>query len=168
MSDLRISNHLIQSRKVLKSVGRECLYIVSIVWHLTLIQSRKVLKSVGRECLYDVSIVWKLWLPELPFCKWWVCIIFNNLEKKKINSYYMYWTIIFILLWGSSWSWSFGSWIYNYLCNQCNKVVSLNAAQVKVYSIQHYVIKFVSDLRQVGGFVRVFRFPPATKLTAMI
>jgi hypothetical protein len=25
--------------------------------------------------------------------------------------------------------------------------------------IQHYVIKFVSDLRQVGGFLRVLRFP---------
>ena len=30
------------------------------------------------------------------------------------------------------------------------------------------VIKFVSDLRQVGGFHRVLRFPPPTKLTAMI
>ena len=28
-----------------------------------------------------------------------------------------------------------------------------------VYSIQHYVIKFVSDLWQVGGFYRVLRFP---------
>ena len=26
--------------------------------------------------------------------------------------------------------------------------------------VQHYVIKFVSDLRQVGGFLRVLRFPP--------
>jgi hypothetical protein len=26
--------------------------------------------------------------------------------------------------------------------------------QAEVYSIQHYVIKFVSDLRQVGGFLR--------------
>ena len=24
----------------------------------------------------------------------------------------------------------------------------------------HFVIKFASDLRQVGGFLRVFRFPP--------
>jgi hypothetical protein len=32
------------------------------------------------------------------------------------------------------------------------KVVSLNPVHGKVYSIQHYVIKFVSDLRQVGGF----------------
>jgi hypothetical protein len=26
--------------------------------------------------------------------------------------------------------------------------------------VQHYVIKFVSDLRQIGGFLRVLRFPP--------
>jgi hypothetical protein len=35
-------------------------------------------------------------------------------------------------------------------------------------SVQHYVIKFVSDLRQVGGFLRVLRFPPPLKLTATI
>jgi hypothetical protein len=32
-------------------------------------------------------------------------------------------------------------------------VVSSNPALVEVYSIQHYVIKFVSDLLQVGGFL---------------
>jgi hypothetical protein len=32
------------------------------------------------------------------------------------------------------------------------KVVSSNPVHGKEYSIQHYVIKFVSDLRQVGGF----------------
>ena len=31
--------------------------------------------------------------------------------------------------------------------------------------VQHYVIKFISDLRQVGGFLRVLRFPPPIKLT---
>ena len=30
--------------------------------------------------------------------------------------------------------------------------------------VQHYVIKFVSDLRQDGGFLRVLRFPPPIKL----
>jgi hypothetical protein len=39
---------------------------------------------------------------------------------------------------------------------------------VKVYSIQHYVIKYVSDLRQVGGFLRVLLFPPPIKLTSGI
>jgi hypothetical protein len=40
------------------------------------------------------------------------------------------------------------------------EVVSLNPAHGKVYSMQHYEIKFVSDLRQVGGFLRVLLFPP--------
>jgi hypothetical protein len=31
-------------------------------------------------------------------------------------------------------------------------VVILNPADDKVYSIQHYVIKFVSDMWQVSGF----------------
>jgi len=37
-----------------------------------------------------------------------------------------------------------------------------------VYSLQHYVIQFVSDLRQVGGFLQVLWFPPPIKLTATI
>ena len=40
-----------------------------------------------------------------------------------------------------------------------------NPVHGEVYSLQHYVIKFVSDLRQVGGFLRVLRFPPPIKLT---
>ena len=35
-----------------------------------------------------------------------------------------------------------------------------NAPVGVVYSIQHYMVKFVSDLRLVGGFLRVLRFPP--------
>jgi hypothetical protein len=38
----------------------------------------------------------------------------------------------------------------------------------EVYSIQNYVIKFVSDLRQVCGFLWILQFPPPIKLTAMI
>jgi hypothetical protein len=36
------------------------------------------------------------------------------------------------------------------------------------YPIKHYVIKFVTDLRQVGGFLRVHRFSPPMNLTATI
>jgi hypothetical protein len=38
----------------------------------------------------------------------------------------------------------------------------------KLSPIQQYVIKFVSYLRQVGGFLRVIRFPPPIKLTVTI
>jgi hypothetical protein len=47
-------------------------------------------------------------------------------------------------------------------------VVSSNAVYGEFYPIQHYVIKFVSDLRQVGGFLRVHLFPPPINLTATI
>jgi hypothetical protein len=47
-------------------------------------------------------------------------------------------------------------------------VVSSNPVHGEVYSIQHYMIKFVSDLREVGGFHWVLRFPPHIKLTATI
>ena len=50
----------------------------------------------------------------------------------------------------------YGSWIYT-------KVVGLITVYVEVYPIQCYVIKFISDLRQVGGFPRVIRFSSPQK-----
>ena len=51
-------------------------------------------------------------------------------------------------------SWSYGSWIYNYLCNQCLSPLTLwvKAPLLSWYNI-NYVIKFVSDLWQVSGFL---------------
>jgi hypothetical protein len=46
-----------------------------------------------------------------------------------------------------------------------NKVLISNPAHGEVCSIQHCMIQFVSDLRQVGGFLW---FPPPIKLTATI
>ena len=40
------------------------------------------------------------------------------------------------------------------------KVMRSNPAHDEVYSKQHYVVKYVSDLRQAGGFLRILRFPP--------
>jgi hypothetical protein len=47
-------------------------------------------------------------------------------------------------------------------------VTSSNPSHGEVYSVEHYVIKYVSDLRQVGGFLQVLLFPPPIKLTATI
>ena len=47
--------------------------------------------------------------------------------------------------------------------------ISSNPVHGEVYSIQHYGVKFVSDLRkQVGGFLRVLLFLPPIKRTATI
>ena len=45
------------------------------------------------------------------------------------------------------------------------KVVNSNLTNVKVYLIQHHVIKLVSDLLEVSGFLW---FPPPIRLTALI
>ena len=45
----------------------------------------------------------------------------------------------------------------------CQLCIS-NPVHGEVYSIQYYVINFASDLRQVGGFLRVFPFPPSIKI----
>ena len=42
-----------------------------------------------------------------------------------------------------------------------SKVVSSNSSHNKVFSIQHYLIKFVSDLRQGGGL-----FSPGTSISS--
>ena len=44
-----------------------------------------------------------------------------------------------------------------------HNVVSSNPAHCEVYSVQLYVIKFVSGLLQVGGFLRTSQFPPPKK-----
>ena len=46
--------------------------------------------------------------------------------------------------------------------------VPITTAVVSSDLVQHYVIKLVNDLRQVGGFLRVLWFPPPIKLTATI
>ena len=44
------------------------------------------------------------------------------------------------------------------------KIMNSNPAHGEVYSIQHDVIKFVSDLWYVGGLLRVLRFAPIKPL----
>ena len=47
-------------------------------------------------------------------------------------------------------------------------VASSNPAHGEVYLIQHYVIRFVSDLRQVSGLLRVLWLHPPIKMIAKI
>ena len=64
--------------------------------------------------------------------------------------------------------WQLGLQLPVQLAPNTTKVVSSSPVPGKVYSIQHYVIKFVSDLQQVRVFLRVLRFPPPITLTATI
>jgi hypothetical protein len=55
--------------------------------------------------------------------------------------------------WGSSWSWSYGSWIYNYLWNQYLKLWVRIPLRRSV--LDTTLCDYVSDLRHVGGLLRV-------------
>jgi hypothetical protein len=69
---------------------------------------------------------------------------------------------------GLSWTWSYGSWIYNYLCNQCLSPLMLWVRILIRARCTTLCDKVVSDLQQVGGFLQVLWFPPPIKLTATI
>jgi len=59
----------------------------------------------------------------------------------------------------------------NVYLNLCKNIIfksMLNPTHYDVYSIQLYLIKFVSELLQIDGFLRVLWFPPPMKLTSMI
>ena len=58
--------------------------------------------------------------------------------------------------------------IYTIDPHHLTKSVRLNPAHSEVYLIQHYVIKFVSELWQAGDFPWLLWCPPPIKLTAII
>jgi hypothetical protein len=79
-----------------------------------------------------------------------ICIIYNT--SLQTTYYNIFLKLASYLSLGPSWSWSYGSWIYNYnmyLCFQCRSPLSSNPESCL---IQHYVIKFVSDFRQILWF----------------
>jgi len=57
---------------------------------------------------------------------------------------------------GPSWSCSYDSWIYNYLCNQCLSSPMLWVRAHPMWGVLDATLydKFVCDLRLVGGFLR--------------
>ena len=70
---------------------------------------------------------------------------------------------------GARWIWGTvvaiivcGGWIYNYLCNQCyhHWCCEFESGSGSGWCVQHYVITYVSDLQQFGGFLR---FPPPSQ-----
>jgi hypothetical protein len=64
---------------------------------------------------------------------------------------------------GLSWPWSYGSWIYNYASISAYHHWCCEFESRSGRGVQHYVIKFVSDLQQVSGFFWVLWFPPPIK-----
>jgi hypothetical protein len=54
------------------------------------------------------------------------------------------------------------------MCRGFHLDCELDYRSGEMHSMQHDVIKFVSDLWQVGGFLRVLRFSPSMKWTILL
>ena len=71
---------------------------------------------------------------------------------------------------GPSWPWSYGSWIYNYICNQWLSPLMLwvrISIRASCTTLCDKVCQWLSYDKSVG-FFRVLRFPPPIKLTTTI
>ena len=63
-----------------------------------------------------------------------------------------------------SWPWTYGSMAFTTTCaTGAYHHWYCEFESRSGWRVQHYVIKFVSDLGQIGGFLRVLRFPPPSK-----
>ena len=94
----------------------------------------KKMKQIGNRknncpllsmCKYDISKILSQYI---------ICIAYMTNEGRDIR------------ILGPSWSWSYGSWIYDYLCNQCLSPLTL-CVRIPLG------VKFVGDLWEVGGFL---------------
>jgi cbb3-type cytochrome oxidase subunit 3 len=91
------------------------------------------------------------WLPSLNI---WLCS----------RVFFVWFCIVLICIWIVVYSEnSFDGLVW---LPSTTKVARSNSVHGEVCSIQYYVIKFVSHLRQIGDFPRALRFPPAIKLIA--
>jgi hypothetical protein len=66
---------------------------------------------------------------------------------------------------GLSWSWSYGSWIYNYLCNQCLSPLMLWVLILFRRGVLDITLCDKVSQWLAAGFLYVLWFPPPIKLT---
>jgi hypothetical protein len=82
--------------------------------HCSVYSSSGDVKSYGVIFLYKIIIIMAFAFYHLMAYIWFM--VFNNSLFVDLN---------FRWFKGPSWSWSYGSWMYNYLCNQCLSQITL-------------------------------------------
>ena len=114
------------------------------------------------QCKYQITVqTLEFYKSNLKFEIPW-----NNVSKSLDIYIYMYYIFNYV-----SSEWYRDCLGHDLIVGGFTTICAISAIATKVgevYSLQLYVIKFVSDLRQVSGFLRVLWFPSPTKLTATI
>jgi len=93
-----------------------------------------------------------------PYVAFWAdsVVVYCLLCIVHLRCKYQEGAVVVVIVW----------WLDLYACSGSR--CEFESLSDEVYSIQHYVIKFVSDLWQIDGFLRVLRFPPPLELTATL
>ena len=122
-------------------------------------------KIINMQAFSDLAIVLSLFILS------YVLVIYIYIACDRLEWKGMLFCIVFICIVigdpDPSWSCSNGSWIYNFLCNQCPLPLKLWVRIPLMARCIWYNIKFFSNLRQVGDFLWIFRFPASIKLTML-
>jgi hypothetical protein len=88
------------------------------------------------------------------------------IDSFKLIIFFSIYPLLHTLL--NLWPWSYGSWTYNYLCNQCLSTLML-WVRISIRSICTTLCDKVCRRLATGWwFLWVLRFPPQLKLTATI
>jgi hypothetical protein len=119
-----------------------------IYWHLCV---------DGLLCLTPLSPIFQLYRGSQFY--WWR----KPEYPEKITDHLS----IYNITCGPLWQWSYGSWIYNYLCNQCLSTLMLWVQIPLRWGVFDTNITWQS-LSVVSDFLWVLRFPSPIKLTATI
>jgi hypothetical protein len=61
----------------------------------------------------------------MPKYNWKLSFYVENIGWKENGNDMIGWIFLLYICFGPSWSWSHGSWIYNYLCNRCLSPIKL-------------------------------------------
>lgn len=133
------------------------------------------LKSYRKE-ISCINLLFKVWNKHIFKYNWQVYDAFVMKRKREQSQ----WSISLIIIKkeqlplssnSKASSWSYDRWMYNYPCNHCLSPLTwwVRTPFSELSSVQHYMLKYVSDLRQVGVvFCSYSGFLHHLKLTATI
>jgi hypothetical protein len=126
--------------------------------------------DLKRILIYLIFLIKEQNIVTRRFC--WYLYHFNNVRKSILHIQHIltisYWTHALYPYWGRrgrnrivvGFATTYADIAYHHWCRELESRWG--------WGVQHYVIKFVNDLRLVGSFLRVLRFPSPIKLTATI
>jgi hypothetical protein len=130
---------------------------------MTVRQQLQILRYIILIYLLIKISCWFSWIYSYIFNWWFVILPTLSLDGVWILMPQLIYHIYFII---NLHSWSYGSWIFNYLCSQCLSPITLWVHILFRQGVLNTILcdKVINDLQQVSGFLWVLQFPPPIKL----